>query len=958
MMQTIEDVRRLTMSDMNGRPLGRTDTHYRSVVRNHSIPMSRSLPVNPPRFEKPRDDLWRSSQSLTGRASIMTYNHKQYPSASAALSDYISDYESQNSSQDSQSQPSYRRTVSDLLLPKSSLQKTVQRSLETGDQDTKDEFHRFNIRKLIDDSYEQILRADLEQGKASTIVATAKHLGSESSLTIGESTPNGKEFSDTISEISSSTDALLLANPYMVKFSQRGRTSDQGAASSLRRSRSIDSARLSASSSYARQRHIKSLGRLNETRQQTKSSSSQLSGQRPQVSLDSSNVLRMSHGVPSPKHSVYDKRQETRRTVSSRSDGRPIPAWVSDLDSSAMSKKRLDTLYTDTLLSADSSGTIHLDSMKQSQMNGTSTSLPRSDLMMHTLSSQGHLEDRAMSVMSAARPPPSWVEELDTTVDSLSGSLRMLGKKMEGRYTRDHRVNHRVVINNSHKNGLSGEVSRPASLQSDLKQHKVTSKHTASEMRYSKGGNMDRNIIKDRTSSDVAFTKERTINQRLHRTQSASTNDLIKESPHCDTTNAPSSHAINHRLHLLRQSKGKPQASHKDKSSRTSTLRSSTHTNLPFARSPRQGHLPPPSYFVSESDPQQSTKNTQLDISTTTDSLIYSSPFGLDRDMPFPDLSVLPPAYGESHKLSPVQSKGLDRTLKEEELASSLSSLSSITLDTDSLMNEKASRTPLIADHVSESTVGDTARTNAMLRRANRIVENTQASLNDSSLLEEQAHTARSSDTEELLAGDQELMSRVQTRLKAEGGAFRDPTTQEMLDHFLEDCILSGKESPDISEERISEGPLESLKNMLFKLQDMASLHDVESGGETKLHQHREPSSERSKKLHDITRHSATPSGGTRHLASSKKQPTPSTMPSSSSPSVLRGAREKDTTFSSTSSQNRIKNVSFQSQKKFEEEPGGQSLQRAMKHLSRLKTLVAVETASPMASSVGGVSSL
>ncbi|XP_063956319.1 uncharacterized protein LOC129261538 [Lytechinus pictus] len=848
MMQTIEDVRRLTRSDMNGHPAGRTDTHLRSVVRNHSIPMSRSLPVNQPRFEKPRDDLWRSSQSLTGRASAMTYNHKQYPSASAALSDYISDYESQNSSQDSQSQPSYRRTVSDLLLPKSSLQKTAQRSLETGDQDTKDEFHRFNIRKLIDDSYEQILRADLEQGKASTIVATAKHLGSDSSLTIGESTSNGKEFSDTLSEISSSTDALLLANPYMVKFSQRGRTSDQGAASSLRRSRSMDSARLSASSSYARQRHIKSLGRMNETRQRTRSNSSQLRSQRPQVSLDSSSVLRMSHGVPSPKHSVYDKRQETRRTVSSRSDGRPIPAWVSDLDSSAMSKKRLDTLYTDTLLSADSSGTIHLDSMKQSQMNGTSMPLPRSDLMMHTLSSQGHIEDRALSVMSAARPPPSWVEELDTTVDSLSGSLRMLGKKMEDRYTRDHRANHRAIITNSHKNGLSGEMSQPASLQSDLKQHKVTSKHTASEMRYPKGWNMDRNIIKDRTTSDVAFTKDRTISQRLHRrTHSASTNDLIKESPHCDTTNAPSSHAVNHRLHLLRQSKGKPQASHKDKSSRTSTLRSSTRTNLPSIRSPRQGHLSPPSYFVTESDLQQSTKKTQLDISTTTDSLIYSSPFGLDRDMPFPDLSVLPPAYGESHQLSPVQSEGLDRTLKEEELASSLSSLSSITLDTDNLMNGKAARTPLIADHVSESTVGDTARTNAMLRRANRIVENTQVSLNNSSLLEEQAYTERSSDTEELLAGDQELMTRVQTHLKAEGDAHWDPTTQEMLDHFLEDCILSGKESPDISEERISEGPLESLKNMLFKLQDMASLHDVESGGETKLHQHREPSSERSK---------------------------------------------------------------------------------------------------------------
>lgn len=58
----------------------------------------------------------------------------------------------------------------------------------------------------------------------------------------------------------------------------------------------------------------------------------------------------------------------------------------------------------------------------------------------------------------------------------------------------------------------------------------------------------------------------------------------------------------------------------------------------------------------------------------------------------------------------------------------------------------------------------ETARTNAMLRRANRIMDNTQASLNMSSHLEQNAHTPESSDTEELLAGDQELMTRVQTR--------------------------------------------------------------------------------------------------------------------------------------------------------------------------------------------------
>ncbi|XP_030832784.1 uncharacterized protein LOC115920642 [Strongylocentrotus purpuratus] len=144
---------------------------------------------------------------------------------------------------------------------------------------------------------------------------------------------------------------------------------------------------------------------------------------------------------------------------------------------------------------------------------------------------------------------------------------------------------------------------------------------------------------------------------------------------------------------------------------------------------------------------------------------------------------------------------------------------------------------------------------------------------------------------------------------------------------------------------------------MLFKLQDMASLHKVESGGGTKSQQLREPLSGGGKK--NITRPSATSTGGTstRHLASSIKHPSPPSL-SSSPPSVLHGDGEKDATFSSTSQSRIVKSVSFQSQKNFEEEPGGQSLQRAMKHLSRLKTLVAIDTASPSSSQAARASSL
>lgn len=541
---------------------------------------------------------------------------------------------------------------------------------------------------------------------ASAIVATAKHLGTESTLSFEDTASYGKDFSDSVSEISSSTDALLLANPYIVNFGHRDRKLHHGGMPS---SKSIDSARFPTASSYARQRHLKSRGRMNDSRQQTRQTSSQFKDhQRPHDSLDSTSFLRRSHqAVVSPKHSVYDRRQELRKAVPSRSDERPIPAWVSDLDNSVASQKSLDTLYTDTLLVADGHASSHQESMRQSQMNVASMSLANHNQRMRSLSSQGRLEERPMSVMSGARPPPSWVEDLDTTADSLSGSLRLLGKRMEHRSTRAPRVTYQDVPTNRYgKTGYSGqqsrELSRPTSLQSEIGQPRATSSHIASELRYRKGDGTDRHVRKGRATSDLDFTKDRMTGQRPHRrTQSASTEDLIKESPYGDAVSAPSSHTIKHRLHLLRQSKGRGQANHTDKPSRTST-----QTNLPSARPTRQGHLPSSSLPFRESNSEHSKMKAQLDVSATTDSLIYSSPFGLDRDMPFPDLSMLPPAYGQSNHLSAVRNAHSDGTLKEDELASSLSSLSSIALETDHLMNGKAARTPLIADHVSESTVG------------------------------------------------------------------------------------------------------------------------------------------------------------------------------------------------------------------------------------------------------------
>ncbi len=105
------------------------------------------------------DTTLKSSQSLTGHSSIMTYSNTQYPSASAALDAYISDFENHNLS------VSYRRTVEDLLSPRSLLQLTMQRSLETGVRNTQVETRRHTMKKMMDKSYQQIMRADAEMQK-------------------------------------------------------------------------------------------------------------------------------------------------------------------------------------------------------------------------------------------------------------------------------------------------------------------------------------------------------------------------------------------------------------------------------------------------------------------------------------------------------------------------------------------------------------------------------------------------------------------------------------------------------------------------------------------------------------------------------------------------------------------------------------------------------------------------
>lgn len=100
-----------------------------------------------------------STQSISGRQSLLTHNHVQYLSASDALRAYIDSFEGSHPLQSSL----YQRTVEDLLLPKSVLSRTGERSLETGKSDTKEELHLYHNRKIIDESFNEILKRGFDR---------------------------------------------------------------------------------------------------------------------------------------------------------------------------------------------------------------------------------------------------------------------------------------------------------------------------------------------------------------------------------------------------------------------------------------------------------------------------------------------------------------------------------------------------------------------------------------------------------------------------------------------------------------------------------------------------------------------------------------------------------------------------------------------------------------------------
>ncbi|XP_071488684.1 uncharacterized protein [Diadema antillarum] len=731
-----------------------------STLMSRSLPAFNSTPVST------RQGGLHSSQSLSGRASLLTYCNKQYPSATAALTDYIANYDNKKPGH---SIP-YRRTVSDLLLPKTTLQKTVQRSLETGIRDTKNEFHRFNIRKLIDDSYDTILRADLEHEKASTLPTSTDFMRTSSPLPYEIPPMHEKDFPDIASEISSSTDALLLANPYQVPVFKVD--------SRINHSKSRQSCQVNPTFMHSGQktkgmshlmrissRHSKSFSR---ERSHSQPSTNPLRGLYVPNQSYRSDALR---GRQNSQRGSYSSR---RLSVSqSRAGRRPIPAWVSSLDSSVTTQKNLATLYTDTLLSADG----HTSALQETSGAGLSdanymrgSDISTDSLLDNSAATSDLVSERSMSVMSGWRPPPTWVEELDTTTSHLPASLRILAIGLDSHQSGNGDLSH-----------SSGRFPLRNGTLSDNVQPRLTSQSRHVQL---KGGTMTTNgsvkkVIHKKGHHSFTGNPDGKHKRAVHmRTQSASTEELINESPYGNGVSSlrQSAHKASHRDFNIQQSMrkaySKSYSTSKGNNSHHSSLKQRHHMKvLPKSTShhhQRQHHHL--GALLDESSSQSHHQNNgiataeqQLDNTTTTDSLIYSSPFGLDKDIARARLSMAStsPGLKEGH-IPPRVNDTSNGTLQEDDLAT-LSPLSSITLCDEGEDKGDNQGSRVMADHFSESTVGESARADAMLRRAERIIRNTQASLNTSSLLDQEGHSSDSGETSELLAGDQEFFSK-QTR--------------------------------------------------------------------------------------------------------------------------------------------------------------------------------------------------
>ncbi|PIK48934.1 hypothetical protein BSL78_14203, partial [Apostichopus japonicus] len=601
---------------------------------------------------------FHSTQSITGRQSLLTHEHVQYLSASDALSAYIDSFEDAHPLQTSL----YQRSVEGLLLPKSVLSRTVNRSLETGKGNTKEELHLYHMRQIIDDSFNEILQKDEKRHDAEDSLAKSEILARAAVSSDVSSLPDP-------SSIIGAADLtpLLKSTPLTQKPSGK------------------------VPLNHSPQ----------ETTDQNEQKIQMLSSYSPREKRISRNGA---------KYNLYPFKKNT----------------VSDpvkLGSSISSQRGVMAARTETALNLNS------------------------------------------SLVSGGRPPPSWVDDLDNS--NLTGT----SVKKIGSLNMHEGFNHIDSRRKTEHLGDTGSVSSYGIDEMTVIRdaEKIIEARKRDRMRkQAERMQMKRRWLDDRRNESMVVKLPMCRRSRHKRTESVTTEDLLRASPYGLETQQKSVNLDNHKLKDTQHSPGDLF------SSRERTLKQKswspwkqTSLELNSARNAlSRGQISPRSGYRNASQStrlrhpfdfskRNSRKYSEIPATTSptgTESLLHASPLGR-RDSNYTRNDVT----GSS---SPNSNRHGNRFLNNS----------------------------YSDGGVTIGSIGETSRVDAVVQRANRLMDCNQGGA-------------------DILLPDRKVIT--------EKSQSSSSSPDSIINRYLGDCLQTSKEMSD------NVRPLESLKQILYTLQDL-----------------------------------------------------------------------------------------------------------------------------------------
>ncbi|XP_033633934.1 uncharacterized protein LOC117295404 isoform X1 [Asterias rubens] len=842
-----------------------------STPTSSKSPLGKSLHNSSLLSRSGLNDTLHSTQSLSGRASIMTYNNTQYPSATAALAAYISDFEDANPLSQT-----YHRTVEDLFTPRSVMLRTVDRSLETGVRDTSDEWRRYTSKKLLDESFSEMVQGDVERERAESMQESSRLLTADLSPLPGSSV-----ITEVESGTSLSTDLLLHAplyptltqppsqrpkrNPtesnlekgsirreYEQRFAgsshgnqtTRGRTHDSSIRSCVRREERGSGYRVNTSPVK------KSVsGTVGDALKSGQPLPTPIPGKADWRGFSTSNVGSSKHDIHKRKRNLGNENVASPY-ASKMEGGRRPPSWIQDLDttgaSSLVSQARLGGRAPPSWIQdIDKTGLSGVAT--ETGISGRAPPSWVQDLDVSGISSL------VRSKREGGRPPPSWIQELNSTIISEKQSNFRSLKSFENTLPASH-----TLMRTNSADDLLSEAHRR------------------------KGNSL-----------------ELGANPRVKRASSFTTDDLIMASPTGKEFQRPS-----------HNSRGQ----YSSRETNSNSIPSQFNIDSYFFNGTTaltEEHLP--SNSIKTSSIRKDSRFLNLQTESSKRGSLRST-----RGTANLKLSSLKMGPAASLASTPKRSVAF-------EVTSARRSLNGYFVERGS-GSQSSRRGQRFDARQTERTLAEDERQreDTLLLRAQKVLDDARAAKSQSSSSHRYHGNTDNHDnsllTDEVLDGDrswEKNLPSLKPLKSAQGTEEHDANhNQDIVAKFLDDCLKSVDEQTQKLTGGLQPGPVEALKNMLFTLQGMA------------------PNSQASSPTKDTpvpTNYTSAPTNEAGEVVSSIRS-TSSWSPQSGSKAT---SREK-----SFLKYTRRDTGSSGSGTDFEEAPGGKSLQRAMEHLSRLKYLV------------------